>query len=142
MLYKAYVRPVLEYADIVWDGIPEYLVERIEKVQIESLRIISGLTISCSLQNIYRETGFRPLSERRKEHRLIMMYKILNGHCPNYLLELIPPRLADRHDYPTRRRDNIIEFYCRTEAFARSFFPTTLKDWNALPVEVKQLPTL
>ena len=142
LLYKAYVRPVLEYADIVWDGIPEYLVERIEKVQIESLRIISGLTISCSLQNIYRETGFRPLSERRKEHRIIMMYKILNGHCPNYLLELIPPRLADRHDYPTRRRDNIIDFYCRTEAFARSFFPTTLKDWNALPVEVKQLPTL
>jgi hypothetical protein len=38
--YNSHIRPILEYGEVIWDGIPEqYLVHKVEKVQIEALRI-------------------------------------------------------------------------------------------------------
>jgi hypothetical protein len=80
----------------VWDGIPEYLADRIEKVQIEALRVITGLTVSCSNRNLYLESGYSNLKTRRfHTHRLILFYKIIHNEVPSYLAELIPPRVGD-----------------------------------------------
>lgn len=142
MLYKSVVRPIFDYCDVVWDCLPAYLNNRIESIQIDSLRIISGVSVSCSKQKLYTETGFRPLSERRKIHRLIMFYKIINGLTPGFLYDLIPHRHQDLHGYATRNRDNYVHFLCSTEAFSKTFYPQTLRDWEALPDEIKNQPTV
>lgn len=142
MLYTSYVRSIFDYCDIVWDNLPNYLTIRIEKVQIESLRIISGLTVSCSNKQLYKETGFRPLSERRKIHRLIMFYKILHEETPDFLRQLLPERYQERHGYATRHRENFVHYLCRTESFAQTFYPKTLKDWEKLPLEIREKTTL
>lgn len=70
-LYFSCVRPVLEYADILWDNIPEYLVNKIESIQLEAARIVMGGNRLASRHLLYIETGWEPLSKRRENHRLI-----------------------------------------------------------------------
>ena len=71
-----------------------------------------------------------------------MFYRIINNQAPLYLCNLLPQRAADRHPYRTRRADNFIHFHCRTESFARSFFPKTLLEFEALPANIKEAQTL
>jgi hypothetical protein len=41
-IYLTYIRPLLEYADVIWDNNITYLVDKIEKVQMEAARIVTG----------------------------------------------------------------------------------------------------
>ena len=34
VIYFSFIRPLLEYADIIWDNIPEYLRDKLESIQI------------------------------------------------------------------------------------------------------------
>jgi hypothetical protein len=57
IIYFSYVRPILEYVDIVWDNIPIYLRERLETINIEAARIVTVATKLCSKEKLYVETG-------------------------------------------------------------------------------------
>ena len=52
-----FIRPTLEYACEVWDGCFEREVAKLEKVQLESARIVKGLTQFASRDSLYYETG-------------------------------------------------------------------------------------
>ena len=49
-IYFSFVRPVLEYADIVWDNCTSYEKEELEKlnVLVLAMRIVTGETIPAS----------------------------------------------------------------------------------------------
>ena len=136
-MFISYVRSLLDYGDVVYDGCTENDKILLESVQIKAGRIITGLTRSCSRNSIYEELGWVPLSERRKRHKIIMYFKILNGKAPSYLSELIPQQVADRSGYVTRNRNDITTFRCNTEHFSRTFFPSTTVLWNSLDETIK-----
>jgi hypothetical protein len=56
-LYLSFIRPLLEYGDVVEDSHNIYLINNLEKVQIEAMRIILGGTKLTSLRELYKETG-------------------------------------------------------------------------------------
>jgi hypothetical protein len=43
-MYLTFIRPVLEYACEVWHGCYERDIEKLEKIQLEATRIVTGLT--------------------------------------------------------------------------------------------------
>jgi hypothetical protein len=57
----------LEYASEVWDNCGQTNCNRLEKIQIEAARIVTGLSIYASFDSIYKETGWETLSTSRKE---------------------------------------------------------------------------
>ena len=90
IIYLSFVRPLLEYADVVWDNCFQYEVNELEKIQNEAARIVTGSTKLVSINNLLKETGWESLSTRRKEHKLTLFYKMNDGLCPNYLISLVP----------------------------------------------------
>jgi hypothetical protein len=58
---------------------------RLEKIQIEAARIVTGLSIYASFDSIYKETGWETLSTRRKVKKLLLFCKIVNKEAPDYL---------------------------------------------------------
>ena len=137
VLYTTYIRSVLEYADTVWDNIPQNLSNRIEQINKNAIRCITGLTISTTSKNLYKESGLLPLNKRRKFHRLVQMFKIINGLSPNYLQQLLPQTRLDRNPYVVRGGNLFTNFLCRTETFRNSYLPSTVRDWNLLPEDLK-----
>jgi hypothetical protein len=39
-MYFSYVRPILEYADVVWDNCPNYIKEKLEHINYEAARFM------------------------------------------------------------------------------------------------------
>ena len=62
-MYFSFIRPILEYADIIWDNCFNYEKENVEKIQIEAGRVVTGATKSCSRAKILQETGWDSLEK-------------------------------------------------------------------------------
>lgn len=52
-IYFAFIRPVLEYGDVVWDNCTDEQSNLLESIQIEAARIITGLVDETHLNNTY-----------------------------------------------------------------------------------------
>ena len=64
-MYISYIRPTIEYSSIVWDGCSDQDKTALERLQNEAARIVTGLTRSTSLENLYTECGWHSLAKRR-----------------------------------------------------------------------------
>ena len=90
---------------------------------------------------LYEETGFVTLAKRRENCKLVQMYKITHGLTPGYLSNVIGNE-QNQNRYNTRHSSDLHHFRARTDLFNRSYFPSTTRLWNSLPLEVRNLNTL
>ena len=141
-LYTVFIRPVLEYASEVWSNCSECDSNRLERVQLQAARIVTGLPIYASKAALYFETGWEPLESRRKRKCLCQMYNIVNNKSPGYLQSLMPPTVANTIGYDLRNSANITVPYTRLNIYQKSFFPATIKLWNELEEGIKVSPNL
>jgi hypothetical protein len=83
--YFSYIRPILEYADILWDNITKDMCEKVEKLNLEAARIVTGATKLISLNKLYIESGWDMLQKRRQNHKIIQFHKMTLGHAPIHI---------------------------------------------------------
>lgn len=140
-IYFSFIRPLLEYADIVWDNIPDYLTECLENIQLESARIVTGATKLCSKQKLYEDTGWEPLAHRREKHKIIKFHDMFHNKCPSYLNDIVPLQVREIHNYNTRRAADIQTIPCRTAFYQKSFLPSTISLWNNIPLNIRSNPS-
>ena len=75
--YQSLVRPLLEYASTVWDPYTKTNIDKIEAVQRRAARyVMSNYRNRSSVSGMLQRLKWRPLAKRRKDARLMMMYKI------------------------------------------------------------------
>ena len=134
--YKLYVRPHLDYGDIIYHNQREDLMKLIEQVQYKAALIVSGCWQGTSREKLYDELGWESLAERRWARRLTLFYKIKNGLAPSYLSEHIPEHSDINISF--RGRNARVPF-SRTDRYDKSFFPYCIKYWNELDDSVKSL---
>ena len=141
IIYTSFIRPILEYSDIVWDNITQYEVIALQKIQNEAARIVMGATKLVSIHILNREIGWESLQNRRSKHKLCMFYKMKNNLTPTYLSSLVPETFESTI-YSLRDAQNIRPILTRTQLYYRSFLPSSIRDWNELPVEVRNSTSL
>ena len=92
-IYKAIIRPHLDYGDILYDQ-PNNTTfcQKIESVQYKAAFAITGGIRGTSQEKLLVELGLETLKSRRWLRRLLWMYKIINIGIPKYLSDLIPKR--------------------------------------------------
>ena len=75
--YKGIVRPVLGYGSSVWDPHYDGLNEELEKVQKRAARFVTrNYTLEeGSMTFILAELKWETVQKRRKDNRLILLYK-------------------------------------------------------------------
>ena len=142
-IYTSYIRPILEYSDVVWSNITQAEEEELEKIQTEASRIITGATRLVSLSNLYKESGLEPLKSRRRQHKLVHLFKMFhNISSPSYLSNLIPESVGNVVNYGLRNSDHIRNVPVNTTYFASSFLPSTISEWNRLPASTRSLDSV
>jgi hypothetical protein len=102
-LYTSYVRSILEYCSPVWCPHFGVHIDRIERIQHRTLRMLNYL--SYKRWDTYGEAerchGLQPLSVRRRIADQVLLYKIVNStiDCPslNELVLYKVPRAVTRH---------------------------------------------
>ena len=90
--YKGLVRPVLEYGSSVWDPSSILLQEELEKIQRSAARFVTGNYIyeTESMTGILEQLKWESLKRRRRDSRIIMLYKGLKGAASIPTNDLVP----------------------------------------------------
>ena len=92
-IYIAFIRPLLEYADVIWDNCMQYEKNELEKIQIEAARIATGATKLVSIKNLQKEICWDTLQKRCDDNRLTLFYKMYNNISLCYLSSLISQQI-------------------------------------------------
>ena len=79
-LYKSYIRPVLEYGNIIWG--PQYILdqEQIEKIQRRATKLVQDLQ-NCTYNDRLTALNLPSLKYHRLRGDMIMFYQLLHSHC-------------------------------------------------------------
>ena len=56
-LFLTYVRPIMEYACVVWSGAPTQLLSRLDNILVQGMRIATGAPARSNISSLYKETG-------------------------------------------------------------------------------------
>ena len=114
-LFKLYVRPHLEYGDVIFhfpakvcefseNTILPSLMEKLDSVQYSVALAVSGTWRGTSREKLYAELGWwESLSSRRWSRRLTLFYKMINNLLPEYTRDPVP-QLQQSH-YSLRNQD-------------------------------------
>ena len=137
--YQSLVRPTLEHACTTWDPYLKDDKHRIEMVQQAARYVSNRFHYTSSVLSILEELKWPTLEERRRKVRLVLMYKIVNG--------LVKIDATDRLIKPSRISRNMDQHCfqipsCYTDMRKESFYPRTIRDWNALPTDTASAKSL
>ena len=138
--YKSFVRPTVEYACTVWDPHQKSSILHLEKVQRRGARYVKNRFHNrSSVSSMLHDLEWVSLEARRREARLVMLYKIRSGLVAiDPSKHLKQPTRMSRHMYPHTYQLP----HTSTSYKLHSFFPKTIRDWNALPPVVAEASTL
>jgi hypothetical protein len=79
-----YILPLLAYACELWDERCSRNIDKLNQLQLEAARRITGLPKCASKESLYLETGWETLGCRRKRRKLTLLHKIHNNIAPEY----------------------------------------------------------
>ena len=129
--YKGMVRPILEYGSSVWDPHTGKLQEELEKVQNHAARFVTRNYVyeTGSMTGILGQLKWESLKKRRKNNRLILLYKGLKGKARIPTDDLIPKARRGRNQHSLAFQIPSASI----DAYKYGFFPQTIRDWNDLP---------
>ena len=81
------------------------------------------------MTGILGQLKWESLKKRRKDYRLILLYKGLKGKASVPTDDLIPKTRRCRNQHSMAFQTPI----ANTDVYKGNFFPQTIRDWNALP---------
>ena len=124
IFYFSFVRPIMEYGQILFAGAFQKDLNKINKVEKEAKKIVTGAIRGCSSALLDIEIKWDNIATRRKNNQLIMFYRIVNGDAPLPLLNIynnVQYVNAGRRQY-NLRNEHLKVRTCKTKQFENTFF--------------------
>ncbi len=139
LLFKALVRPHVEYAQAVWHPHKKKHITTLEKVQRRATKTVLGLR-NYSYPERLRRLRMTTLAFRRHRGDMIETWKILHGR---YSREASQGILRRGTNMRTRGHSLRLEKgHCNRDTRLYSFSNRVVTTWNNLPASVVEASTL
>ena len=137
-LYKALIRPRLEYAATVWSPRRVREIDLIEAVQRRATKLVPEIA-NRSYEELLRYLNLPTLVFRRMRGDIIHVYKFIQGlfdvDC-SLMFPLVKESTTRGHPYRIWKRRS------KTSSRMHFFSQRVVNEWNSLPYEVVTAPTL
>ena len=132
--YKQIVYHIfLEYCSSIWDPHQQMLIYKLEMIQHHAACFVLNRPWrrNCrdSITNMLLTLKWPSLEERRKQSRLMLMFKFINKliYIPSQYLPVLSPATYTRSNHPLK----LHHLYAQ---YSYSFLPRTICDWNNLNI--------
>ena len=138
LIYKALVRPHLEYCNVVWGPFGKIDQQRLERVQRRATKLVKELR-SKPYEERLHVLNLPTLYYRRRRGDMITVYQLLHDGMSadsEELLQISTNRTTRRHEWKLRKPR------ARTAARKHSFSNRVVNDWNALPADIVSAATV
>ena len=128
ILFKALVRPLLEYCNIIWTPHLKMHNKMIEQIQRRATRMIRGMK-ELSYTERLRILNLTTLYYRRRRQDVIQVFRIINNIDSNIFEDFFELDLGS-----TRGNNRkLIKPRASTSVKLNSFSHRVVNDWNSLP---------
>lgn len=141
-LYTSMIRPIIEYADIIYNNCTLSIGRSIEGIQRRAALICTGAYKHTEHSKLLKDLGWPTLKARRMYHCLCTYYKLIKKKGPVYVTNLLPNTIANVTTYNLRNQSNLRTPQSRLKSFKDSYIPGTTRLWNNLPLTTRQAPSL
>ena len=135
LIYKTCLRPILEYAGFLVDSCTKCSIEKLDRIQKRSVKIIDGYRHrEMQYRDLLLLYGLDELGIRRKRHHLAVMFR----HSKSNL------HLDEDRPEVTLRNRNKLKFKIRTTQLTKvqkSPYHRGVSLWDRLPEEVQKATT-
>ena len=88
LYFNAYILPSLDYCLNIWGNAPKTHLDRILKFQKYAARIILDAPPDSQSQPLFQKLGWLTIFERIQYNKGVLLYKTVNGMCPDYMSEM------------------------------------------------------
>lgn len=139
LLFKALVRPHVEYAQAVWHPHKKKHITTLEKVQRRATTTVLGLR-DYSYPERLRRLRMTTLAFRRHRGDMIETWKILHGKYNRAASQGILRRGTNMRTRGHKLR--LEKGHCNRDTRLYSFSNRMVTTWNNLPASVVEAPTL
>ena len=133
--YISLVRSHLDYCASIWDPHLKQDSNDLEKVQRKAARWARGQYGITSVTGLLRDLKWQPLADRRRDQRLTLLYKILNGHIsiqPDSV-NLVRSKRPARGQYTNPHKLDRPRASTKSSPLWNSTIFHTIPEWNSLP---------
>ena len=95
--YLSFVRPLLEYADIIFDNFFKQEKSMIWNLQYATSRLVTGAKEGTSRELLLKDCGICTMQNRRtfSFYKLLKVFSIINHQDPSYLEKCLPNLSGD-----------------------------------------------
>jgi len=138
LLFKALVRPHLEYAATVWSPYKSKDIETVENVQRRATKLIPSLR-HLTYEDRLRKLKMPTLVYRRARGDMIEMYKIKNKLYDSDVTDFIKSGI---YNVTRGHKDRLFKQHARLNVRKNYFGLRTVKAWNQLPNAIVQAPSV
>ena len=133
MLYKQYIRPILEYASPAYNSlISNDTRKKLQRIQNQALRAIASLAKTCPIEFLHLETGIEPIQDRLEKIDDIMWDRYARLPEDDSRKKMIqrnqPARLTTRLGWRNKASDRMKEYSIDREITAGPSPP-----WETFP---------
>ena len=141
-LVHAFVTSKLDNLNSILHGIPDYLVQKLQLIQNQAAKLILRKKKFDSVTPLLKSLHWLPVKYRLDFKILLLTYKCLNGHAPEYLSELLQSYMPSR-TLRSSSKDLLKEPSYRTSSYGkRAFSVIAPRLWNSLPMEIRSSPSV
>ena len=117
-------------------SIPHYRYKPFGASSKKSCTVCASKLLGQNSRMCIRELGWPPWVDRRRTHRLTLLYQIQRG-----LVNINPGSLLRINDKCTRGGHRIYQPAAPQQGYKYWFYPRTIQEWNRLPPTITDSPT-
>jgi hypothetical protein len=138
----AFLSSRLDNGNSLLYGLPDYQIQRLQRVQNTAARILTRVKKHEHISPIIRSLHWLPVSKRIDFKILTLVFKCLHNDAPTYLQELIQPYQSGRS---LRSSDKLLLKVPKTrlKSFGdRAFSKAGPTLWNKLPIHIRECDSI
>ena len=141
--FNSYILPIFDYGCLIWGGNTAAQTNRLLKLQKRAARIILRADTMTPSKTMFDKLKWLSFPKRIQYHASIMMYKSLNNLAPDYMMDLFN-KVSESHSRNLRSVENDLLMipFSKTRYYDRSFAIQGAKQWNSLPIDIRNAQSL
>ena len=136
-MYKLFVRPHLDYGDVIYHDHNMSLSRKLESIQYEAAMAMNCAWKGNNTDKLLEELGWETLGNRRWHRRLCL---IVNNQAPEYLCDYVPDENRNQDQF---RHTNVFRNgNSSSKRYSKSLLPYCVNIWSKLDHQIRACSTI